>query len=120
MRFGGYTEQMWNNSNKNNCVVRKDGKGICFCYSLDLFKIYNFNENHKNSINCYYSYGPFFSGCDNTFFCVYNNNDLLFGFTNYTTKLNSFGKFDNNYEINNGQSKFSVIEMEVFQILFDD
>ena len=30
------------------------------------------------------------------------------------------GKIDNDYEINNGQSEFSVIEMEVFQILFDN
>ncbi len=119
MRFGGYTEQKWYNSNRNNSIKKKDAKDICFCFSLDLFKIYNFNDNYQNSIICYYNYGPNFYG-DNTFFYVYNYNGLLFGNTYYTTKSNSFGKIENNYEINNGQTDFSVIEMEVFQILFDN
>ena len=54
------------------------------------------------------------------FFYVQNNNGLLFGYTYYTTNCNSFGKINNDYEISNGQSNFSVIEMEVFQILFDN
>jgi len=41
MRFGGYTEKNWYNSNKNQVNSRKDDKGICFCFSLDLFKIYD-------------------------------------------------------------------------------
>ena len=118
MRFGGYTEQKWNGS-KSDWTYRKDGKSICFCFSLDLFKIYNFNENFKYSICCYYSYGPCFSGGDSLFY-INNNNGLLFGYTGYTTKNLSFGKFENDYEINNGQKDFSVIEMEVFQILFDN
>jgi len=34
--------------------------------------------------------------------------------------LGFFGKIDNDYEFNNGQKEFSVIEMEVFQIIFDN
>ena len=120
MRFGGYTEQKWYNSNKSNEIQRKDGKGVCFCFSLDLFKIYNFDDNKKDhSIHCYYNSGPYFC-CGNTLFKINNNNGLLFGNTSYTTKDNSFGKFENDYEINNGQRDFMVIEMEVFQILFDN
>ena len=119
MRFGGYTEQIWNNDrNDGNNISRKDDKDICFCFSLDLFKIYNFDNNYNHSIVCNNNYGPNFNGGDNIFFYIYNDNG--YGSTTYKTKSNSFGKIDNDYEINNGQSEFSVIEMEVFQILFDN
>ncbi len=42
------------------------------------------------------------------------------GCTGYTTRTNTFGNFENDYEISGGQRDFSVIEMEVFQILFDN
>ena len=119
MRFGGYTEQKWYCSS-NNGTQKKDGKEVCFCFSLDLFKIYNFNDNFKYSIYCGYNYGPYFTGGDNMLFYIYNDKGLLFGNTYYTIKNNSFGKIENDYEINNGQSNFSVVEMEVFQILFDN
>ena len=38
MRFGGYTEQKWYCSN-NNSACQKDNKEVCFCFSLDLFKL---------------------------------------------------------------------------------
>ena len=120
MRFGGYTEKNWYNGSRDNWNYPKDDKGVCFCFSLDLLKIYNLNDNNKCSIGCYYSYGPCFYGGDAQFFRIYNNNNLLFGNTYYTTKNNSFGSFENDYEINNGKKDFSVIEMEVFQILFDN
>ena len=120
MRFGGYTEQIWNDDNKKG-VRRKDGKNVCFCFSLDLFKIYNFDYNNKNdhSIHGNYNYGPYFC-CNNEVFIIKNNNGFLCGYTCYTTGANSFGKFENDYEISGGQKDFSVIEMEVFQILFDN
>ena len=117
MRFGGYTEQNWYKSDKSNRIQRKDSKGVCFCFSLDLFKIYNFNDNSDFSIQCLYNYGPYFG---NTFFSIQNNNGLLYGYTDYTTGCGLFGKIDNDYEFNNGQKEFSVIEMEVFQIIFDN
>ena len=119
MRFGGYTEQKWYCSS-NNGTQKKDGKEVCFCFSLDLFKIYNFNDNFKYSIYCGYNYGPYFTGGDNMLFYIYNDKGLLFGYTVYTIKNNSFGKIENDYEINNGQTNFSVVEIEVFQILFDN
>ena len=117
MRFGGYTEQYWD----CNGIYKKDAKNICFCFSLDLFKIYNFNDNYNSSIYCYYDYGPDFCSINEpSIFNICNNNGSLNGYTYYLTKYNSFGKFDYDYEINNGQSQFSVVELEVFQILFDN
>jgi len=120
MRFGGYTEKKWNCSS-NSPSLRKDDKDICFCFSLDLFKIYNFNVNFQSSIYSVYDMGPYFY-CTNecTFFYINRNNGLLFGYTNYNTKNKSFGKFDSDFEINNGNKEFSVVELEVFQILFDN
>ena len=55
-----------------------------------------------------------------TFFCIYKSNNLSIGNTSYTIKGTSFGKFVEDYEINNGLKEFSVIELEVFQIFFDN
>ena len=118
MRFGGYTEQYWNGG--SNFCNKKDAKNICFCFSLDLFKIYNFNDNYNYSIICYYNHGPDFCSNESNIFYIYNNNGSLNGCTCYQTNNNSFGKFDYDYEINNGQLNFSVVELEVFQILFDN
>ena len=119
MRFGGYTEQYWSGGGSKGCS-KKDAKNICFCFSLDLFKIYNFNDNYNSSILCRNDYGPYFCSNETSIFYIYNNNGSLNGYTYYKTKHNSFGKFDYDYEINNGQSQFSVVELEVFQILFDN
>ena len=120
MRFGGYTEQYWGGGGSKG-TYKKDAKNICFCFSLDLFKIYNFNDNYNSSIFCRNDCGPWFcSNNETNIFYIYNNNGSLSGYTHYQTKHNSFGKFDYDYEINNGQSQFSVVELEVFQILFDN
>ena len=67
MRFGGYTEQYWNDISGS---TRKDAKNICFCFSLDLFKIYNFNDNSGCSICCYYDYGPYFYSNEGNFIYI--------------------------------------------------
>ena len=40
-------------------------------------------------------------------------------FTSYTTSYKSFGKFEKNYEITNGDNYFSLQELEIFRILYD-
>ena len=108
IRFGGYTEQTWNYSNGG----KTDRKGIAFCYSLDLFKIYN----HINgcSICCLSNYGPYFNYI---FYITFPLNR-----TEYEIQKNinnTFEKFEKDYEINYYQRFFSVQELEIFQILFD-
>ncbi len=39
--------------------------------------------------------------------------------TCYTTANHSFGNFEKDYEINNGESHFSMQELEIFRIMFD-
>ena len=120
MRFGGYTEKTWNYPGNINNYYKKDDKGICFCFSLDLFKIYNFNDNYNYSIYCYNESLPYFNTNEATFLSIQNNKGLLSGKTEYTTKNNSFGMFDTDFEINSGSKDFNIIELEVFQILFDN
>ena len=69
MRFGGYTEKKWIISSPTTTFY-KDYKGICFCFSLDLFRIYDFNGNSRRSIGCYYGSGPYFLD-DNMVFLKY-------------------------------------------------
>ena len=110
IKFGGYTEQTWN---INNSHGKTDNKGIAFCFSLDLFKIYNHINNI--SIYCYSNSGPSFRNLIHTYFPLTTNN-------NYTvTKIgsDSFDKFEKDYEINNYQQYFAIQELEVFQIFFD-
>lgn len=119
MKFGGYTESTWN-PDKSKILTKKDKNGIGFCYSLDLFKIYNNSNNAKSIIICYSTEGPDFYGGDAYMFDIYfpidSNTDSN---TGYTQKNDSFGKFEKDYEINNGERYFLMRELEVFQILFD-
>ena len=39
--------------------------------------------------------------------------------TGYTMKYKSFGNFEKDYEINNGETNFLMQELEIFQILYD-
>ena len=119
MRFGGYTECTWNADPKGG-QNKKDNNGIGFCYSLDLFKIYNNTKEANSTIRCYEKEGPDFYGGDCYMFDIYfpiNSNTGIY--TGYTVKNNSFGKFEKDYEINNGESKFVLQELEIFQILYD-
>ena len=119
MRFGGYTECTWNADPKDG-QNKKDNNGIGFCYSLDLFKIYNNTKEANSTIRCYEKEGPDFYGGDCYMFDIYfpiNSNTGIC--TGYTVKNNSFGKFEKDYEINNGERNFVLQELEIFQILYD-
>ena len=115
MRFGGYTEKTWN----GNEVNKKDNQGIAFCYSLDLFKIYNNIDTAGSSIRCYISEGPVFYGEDSYMFEIYFPIDTKLSYTGYKKSDTSYGKIEKDYEINNGERNFVMQELEVFQILFD-
>ena len=105
--FGGYTNESWNGEN-----YKKDDRA--FCFSIDLKKKYN-SKKTSQSIYCHKDYGPCFG---NALFWVYSNCLSMGGFMN--DGLNQ--RYDNQLkenEINNGKRKFSVMEVEVFEIILD-
>ena len=112
IRFGGFTSEIWN---------QIGGYGKCdpfaFCFSLELKKIYNCQKN-QIAIFCSDGYGPYFKGT-NTIFGIYNNFFSQGGWCDYTTYAYSYGKFDKNFEITNGEQKFEVNDVEVFKIYTD-
>ena len=109
IRFGGFTSEIWN---------QIGGYGKCdplaFCFSLDLNKIYNSQKNQK-AIFCSDGYCPYFKGT-NTIFGIYNNFFTQGGWCDYTTFSYSFGKFEKNFEITDGEQSFEVEDVEVFKV----
>ena len=112
MRFGGFTSQNWNQVGGFGKVDPN-----AFCFSFNLKKIYNSQPNQL-AILCSDGYGPYFKGT-NTIFGVYNNFFSQGGWCDYTTFSYSFGKFDKNFEITNGEQKFEIEEVEVFKVYSD-
>ena len=112
IRFGGFTSELWN---------QIGGYGKCdpyaFCFSLNLKKIYNSQKNQL-AIFCSDGYGPYFKGT-NTIFGIYNNFFSQGGWCDYTTFSYSFGQFEKNFEITNGEQKFEVDDVEVFKVYVD-
>ena len=110
--FGGFTEAPFSFTKKR--VGNKDDNA--FIFSVDRMKTY---EVEKGSIaTCSFrDYGPVFAGFE-------HNNIYLFGdfFTdpgNVAEKGDRF-RTTENYEINNGEEKFFVEEMEIYQVLFNE
>ena len=117
IRFGGYTENTWE---KQSAFKKKDKDGIGFCYSLDLKKIYNNTNKAESTIICYSNEGPDFYGGDDYMFDIYFPIDSNSSSnTGYTKSDKSFGEFERDYEINNGESKFLMKELEVFHIIYN-
>ena len=90
-RFGGYTEMTWN----GHMINKKNKNGECFCYSLDLFKIYNNTNEAESTIRCYTTEGTDFYGDDAYFFDIYfpiDTNEK--SNTGYTKSQSSFGKLE--------------------------
>ena len=112
IRFGGFTSEIWN---QIGGYGKRDP--FAFCFSLDLKKIYNCQKN-QIAIFCSDGYGPYFKGT-NTIFGIYNNFFSQGGWCDYTTFAYSYGKFEKNFEITNGEQKFQVDEIEVFKIYTD-
>ena len=112
VRFGGFTSQNWNQVGGFGKVDPK-----AFCFSFDLKKIYNSQPNQLATF-CSDGYGPYFKGT-NTIFGIYNSFFSQGGWCDYTTFSYSFGKFDKNFEITNGEQKFDIEEVEVFRVYTD-
>ena len=110
-KFGGYTEQTWENHNKGIFIEHDKS----FLFSIDYMKIYN-HVNGTVAIAHHNESGPSFFGCFNTIINFSKNN-------NYTCEKNYSNKyysgFNRDYELNNGEEYFSVAEIEVFQIILE-
>ena len=106
--FGGYTNETWNGDN----IYKKDDKA--FCFSLDLKRKYN-NKKTDYSIKCYKGYGPCF-GC--ALFWIYDNCLSKGGFMNDGLNQNYDNQMEEN-EINFGNGKFKVTDVEVYEAKFE-
>ena len=111
MRFGGYTEQTWNDTNGSG-IWKKDDKA--FCFSIELNKIYNI-INGRDAIYCSPIYMCYFG---ENIFGLYNG---AFSTSNWCYDMNSsnFQGQEKDYELTNNERNFQLAEVEVFEISYD-
>lgn len=107
LRFGGFT------SNKFKVSSHMKYDNNAFLFSLDLKKVFKIAPG-EYAIYCYYNSGPCFSQgslyIPNNFFKKFGKTSLAGG--PY--------QFKEDYEINNGEEKFLVKELEIFQVQIDE
>ena len=83
-------------------------------------KIYNNTSKAESTIRCYSNEGPDFFGGDAYMFDIYFPIDSNSSSnTGYKKSHKSFGEFERDYEINNGESQFLMKELEVFHIIYN-
>ena len=108
-KFGGYAnEQTWD----GNKIYKKDNKA--FIFSFDKNKIYNV-KNDRYAIGVKTNFGPIFG---NDHFYI---NDKAF-INGGICKHGRFCCFDDqvsDQELTNGDKNFKLVEMEVFEVLFE-
>ena len=108
VRFGGFTS----NNFKASSHSKKDTNNA-FIFSLDKKKVYSILSD-KYAIYCYENNGPCFA------------KESLYIPNNFLTKYGKTGKaggpyqFEKDYEINNGEMKFIVEELEIFHVKIEE
>ena len=115
--FGGYINiKIICNSKGEN----RDDKDA-FVFSIDLIKIYLPKKNMP-SIHCNPKYGPIFGNNINYNYPIIINGSNFFQNCGGTCecKNNAYEGFQNDYEINGGNPKFHIDEIEVFQLIFNN
>ena len=113
-RFGGFTSQTWK-SNSDGYVDDKNA----FLFSLDKQKIYSY-KNNNNAIYNHKDFGPTFGYS----YDIYINSNCIQSKNAYTNESYQSGSYnfngDNNALSEDGKAgHFSVVEYEVFQIIFE-
>ena len=103
VRFGGFTTKTWD----GNCLKKIDNDA--FVFSFDKRKCYDVIKN-ENAIGGYPKFGPVFFGCQ---IRIYDN-FFTKGGTTCNRGLNYKTRED--YELNNGEQKYIVKEIEVYDI----
>ena len=117
--FGGFTTKSWKHLFKD---IRKDdpeyGTEIkdekAFGFSINEKKIYKNGKPNESAIFCHNNYGP---GFKNYFFKTYNEFFKNGGICGKNEESNFIGQ-EKEYEINGGEEKFEIEEIELFQIGF--
>ena len=102
-RFGGFTTQSW----EGNCIKKNDNDA--FVFNLNNRKIYDIIPNEP-AIGCFPKYGPVFFGCQIRIFDEFFSR----GGTTCHKGLNYRTTID--YELNNGEQKFLIKDIEIYAI----
>lgn len=108
LKIGGYTNESWEGNN----IAKSDN--TAFIFSLYNNKVYDIKKS-CNAIFCSPFYGPYFCGNGNPTLIVYDNSDKNGGECCKAIESNYNG-FSSDYEINNENRKFNIIEIEVFKV----
>ena len=112
MRFGGYTEQTWNDTYGIG-IWKKDDKS--FCFSIELNKIYNIIKG-RDAIYCGSYYMCYFGS---NIFGLYDN-AFSTGHWAYEKNSSNFEGQEKDFELTNEENNsFELAEVEVFEISFD-
>ena len=102
-RFGGFTTKTWD----GKCVKKVDNNA--FVFSIDTNKIYDVHKN-EFAVGAYPKFGPVFFGCQ---IRIYDEFFKKGGTTCYK-QLNYKTNVD--YELNGGEQKYIVKEIEVYDV----
>ena len=111
IKFGGFSSIGFDSSN----CGKQDLKS--FIFNINNRKIYEAKEN--NQIGCFEDNGPFFGRFNAAIYMYDKTNFLTEEKKKHKTNQNivSYKGLDgNDFEINNGEQFFNLIELEVFQI----
>ena len=117
--FGGFTVKNWehlkrdiNEKKPNLGSASRDARAFGFCVNNQ--KIYKNERPDEFAIWCNRNYGATFK---NNFFQIFDN---CFKKGGYCSKKDNshFGGQEYDYEINGGESKFAIDDIEVYEILF--
>ena len=103
IRFGGFTTKSW----KGNCIKKIDNKS--FVFSLESNKIFDVIYDEP-AVGCYPKFGPVFFGCQIRIYDKFFKN----GGTTCHKGLNF--KTDIDYELNNGEQKYLIKDIEVYSL----
>ena len=110
IKFGGYTETIINDSGDNI-------DSNAFVFSLDKMKIYENLKKNECAVGHFKNWAPIFR---RDAFAIWNQN--FFSYNKHTLgskNESNFGIMDIDNELNNGETYFTVRELEVFQIFLE-
>ena len=102
-RFGGFTTKSW----KGNCIKKIDDNA--FVFNLDTNKIFDVIPNEP-AVGCYPKFGPVFFGCQIRIY------DEFFSRGGSTCHRGLNYKTRKDFELNNGEQKYLVKDIEVYKI----